>query len=433
MRIAVVGAGVCGLTAAYFLGNKGHEVYVFEKENILGGLAGSFKKEDWQWPLERYYHHFFSSDKEVFSLARELDLQEKLFFKTPKTSIFVRGKIYAFDTASAVLSFPLLNIIDKLRVGFVTGVLKINPFWQPLENITACQWLKKYYGRKAYQILWEPLLKAKFGKRHEEIPASWFWARIKKRSNRLGYFEGGLQTLINAMASKIKENKGKIFLDTEIKNLNDLNNFDRIIITTPPAVFLKTSPGLPENYKAKIQDLESVGAITLILSLKEKFLKDDTYWLNINEVNFPFVAVVEQTNFIDPQYYGGNHILYIGGYYPQNHPFFKMTKEQIYQKFLPFLKKINPNFNFQLCTSRNPRGSLLSLPTSGNSFGMELFANLYAQPVIPLNYSKQLPSFTTPVPDVFLATMHHIYPWDRGVNYAIKLGKKITDEIIKNN
>jgi len=429
MKVAIIGAGICGLTSAYTLSKEGHDVCVFEKESILGGLAGSFKEENWQWSLEKYYHHFFSSDTEAFSLLRQLGLENKLFFKTPKTSIFIKGGIYAFDTPKAILSFPQLNIIDKLRVGLVTSWLKITPFWQPLERVTACQWLKKYYGKKAYQMLWEPLLKAKFGKKYEEIPTSWFWARIKKRTSRLGYLEGGLLTLAESLATKIKENKGKIILGTEVRNLNDLSDFDRIIITTPPASFLKIVPDLPGEYKTKIQGLESVGAITLILYLKEKFLKDDTYWLNINEAGFPFVAVVEHTNFIDPQYYGGNHLLYVGGYYPPDHLFFKMTKEQIYQKFLPYLKKINPNFNFQLCTPRSPRGRLLNLPTSGNSFGMELFTNLYAQPLIPLNYSKVLPSLITPFPNLFFATMHHIYPWDRGVNYAISLGRKVAHEI----
>jgi len=415
MKVAIVGGGICGLTSAYFLGNQGHQVSLFEKEKVLGGLAGSFKQGNWQWPLEKYYHHFFSSDTAVFSLLQELGLKEKLFFKTPRTSILVNSKISAFDTPLAVLTFPSLNIFDKIRTGLITGWLKINPFWQPLEKVTAHHWLKKYYGKKAYQILWEPLLKAKFAENYQNIPASWFWARIKKRSNRLGYLEGGLQTLINALAAKIQENKGQIILNTEIRNLNDLNhfnNFDKILVTTPPTTFLKIVPDLPPNYQKEIQTLKSVSALTLILSLKEKFLTDNTYWLNINEESFPFVAVVEHTNFVDPQHYGNNHLVYIGGYYPPNHPFLKMTGEQIYQKFLPFLKKINPYFNFSLYTS-----------------SLSLYTDSYAQPVIPLNYAKHLPSLNTPKPNVFWATMHHIYPWDRGVNYAIKLGKKIANEV----
>jgi len=412
MKIAIVGAGICGLTSAYILSRDGHSVSVFEKEKTLGGLAGSFKDENWQWSLEKYYHHFFSSDKEVSSLLRQLGLQDKLFFKTPKTSLFIRGKICTFDTPWAVLSFPYLNILEKLRVGLVTGWLKITPFWQHLEKVTAERWLKKYYGKKAYQMLWEPLLKAKFGNKYEGIPASWFWARIKKRTNRLGYLEGGLLTLVESLAAKIKEGSGEIILGAEVKNLNELGDFDKIIVTTSPESFLKIAPDLPKDYKIKIQKLESVGAIALVLCLKEKFLKDDTYWLNINEAEFPFVAVVEHTNFIDRQYYGGDHLLYVGGYYPTNHPFFKMTKEQIYQKFLPFLKKINPDFDFSLFIIH-----------------YSLFMNLYAQPLVPLNYSKTLPSLTTPLPNLFFATMHHVYPWDRGVNYAISLGRKVAHEL----
>jgi len=191
-----------------------------------------------------------------------------------------------------------------------------------------------------------------------------------------------------------------------------VSEFDKIIVTIPTPEFLKISPQLPRVYRKKISRLKFVGALNLILVLKEKFLTDNTYWLNINEPGFPFVAVVEHTNFINKKHYNNDHLLYVGGYYPKNHCFFKMNKEEILKKFIPFLQKINPQFKKSRITAS------------------KLHIGLHGQPIIPVNYSKLIPSMKTPVKNLYLANQSLIYPWDRGVNYAIELGQKVAAEVI---
>ncbi|MCX6724867.1 MAG: NAD(P)/FAD-dependent oxidoreductase [Candidatus Shapirobacteria bacterium] len=430
MRIAIIGAGFTGLVSALRLSQKGHQVIIFEKEKGPGGLATGFKQKNWAWTCEYFFHHLFASDRVVRNLISELGLNNKLFFEKPKTSIYFKGRISRFDSPISVLTFPHLSLHQKIRTGIVTAYLKLSNNWQQLEKITAIQWLKKFYGEKTYQILWKPLLKSKFGEFFDQIPASWFWTRIKKRSTKLGYFEGSFQTLINELAKKIKTNGGQILLEHEIKSFSELKKFDRIIFTTPTSIFLKImNDKLPKDYQQKLNQLKMIGVVYLIFTLKESFLKDGTYWLNVNDSSFPFVAVVEHTNFIDKSHYGNNHILYVGGYYPQNHRYFrglinsdarkdgrpaqregrhfKMTKEEILKEWLPYLQKINPKF------------SLVSLITS------HISRSLYAQPIVPLNYSKIIPSYQTPVKNVFLACMQQVYPWDRGINYAVAEGEKI--------
>ena len=405
MRAAIIGAGFTGLTAGYYLSKRSHQVTIFEKEKFAGGLAAGFKEKNWDWSPEYFFHHLFTSDSATQNLISELRFSQRLFYTKPKTSIFYKGKISQFDSPFSVLTFPFLSIPEKLQTGLITVYLKLTSNWKKFENISAFCWLKKYYGKKTFEILWKPLLLAKFGDQASEISMSWFWARIKKRSQKLGYFEGGFQVLIDKLVKEIKENSGEIYLNQPINSLNDLNHFNkfnRIIITTPTQTFFK---------KTKLPEM--LGALNLILVLKEKFLTDDTYWLNINEPGFPFVAVVEHTNFVDKRNYGGNHLLYVGGYYPQNHPYFKMTKEEIFKEFLPYLQKINPNSQLLITN-------------------YYLFRNQSAQPVIPVNYSKLIPSHQTPVSGVYLSNMQQVYPWDRGINYAIELGNKIATLVHKN-
>jgi protoporphyrinogen oxidase len=402
MKIAIVGGGISGLTAGWRLSQKNHRVFIFEKNKKPGGLAFGFKKENWRWSLENFFHHLFTSDNAAKNLISELNLESRLFYLRPKTSIFYKGKVSQFDSPLSLFIFPHLNFSEKIRTGLATFYLKLANNWQLFEKVSAWDWLISSYGQKAFQILWQPLLEGKFGSYARKISAAWFWARIKKRSTKLGYLKGGFQVLIETLVNKIKENGGKIFLNQEIKNLNELKDFDKIIITTPAEKFF------PKKFPPML------GALNLILFLKEKFLTDGTYWLNINEKNFPFVAVVEHTNFIEPKYYGGNHILYVGGYYPQNHRYFKMTAKQIFGEFLPYLNKINPKI------------SKLSI------MNYELRISLYAQPITPINYSKILSEIKKSLPkNIYLANMQTIYPWDRGVNYAIEQGEKIAQEIIR--
>lgn len=431
MKIAIVGAGITGLTAGYRLSKQGHRVTLFEKEKFVGGLASGFKEPGWNWSLEKFYHHLFTSDNDIKKLLRELGLSEKLFYQKAKTSILASQgtslESFEFDSPFSLLRFSPLSLPNRLRTGLVTLYLKLLSNWQPLEQITAYSWLQKYYGKKVFRILWQPLLVGKFGTDAKSIPMSWFWARIKKRSAKLGYLEGGFQILIDKLVEKIKKNGGEIHLGYEIRGepdkfsrsetsaasprevlhrrkfpSGDLSefqaHFDKVILTTSPQIFFP-------DLKAP----EMLGALNLILTLKKQFLTDDTYWLNINDPSFPFVAVVEHTNLINPKNYGGNHILYAGGYYTQNHPFFKMSAKEILAIYLPYLQKINPSFEFQ----------------SLNVSKFKKFSSLYAQPIVPLNYSQTILPYQSPIPNVFLANMSQVYPWDRGTNYSVELGEKI--------
>jgi len=417
MKIGIIGGGLTGLTIGYRLSQGNHDITIFEKENKLGGLAASFKNQHWSWPLEDFFHHFFTNDLAVRELIKDLDLTSKLFYSQSKASIFKNGQIHQFDSPLSILNSSLFSPKQKAQIGLATAYLKTTNDWQKLEKTTAQTWLKRNYGLETYRLLWKPLLNGKFGPFAKEISMAWFWARIKKRTLKLGYIESGFQVLVDRLAEKIKENGNQIKLNFEItadRQLIDDEKFDRIIFTTPSASFFKIMrKKLPSGYQKKISQLKMVGAINLIITSKKKFLTDNTYWLNVNEPGFPFVAVVQHTNFINPKHYDNHHIFYVGGYYPQNHRYFKMKKAAILKEFLPYLNKINPDFK---------RLSVIDC---------QLSTNLYAQPVVPINYSKLIPQIKTPVKNVYLANMQMIYPWDRGVNYAIKMGAQVADEINK--
>jgi len=400
-RIAVVGAGITGLAAGYRLSKAGCQVHLLEKNEKVGGLAGGFKMKDWQWNLEYFYHHLFVSDSAARNLIKEIGLGDRLFFRRPITAIYQKGEIAQFDSPVSVLKYPHLNLAEKIRVSLTTVYLKTNNNWERLEKVTAREWLTRYCGNSVFELIWRPLLESKYPQDWKKVSMAWFWARIKKRSARLGYLEGGFQVLADKLAERITDRGGKIFFGREIRKLDDLKNYDRILITVP-------TNGL---FNFRLPPMS--GVLTLILILNKKFLADGTYWLSINEPNWPFLAVVEHTNFVGAEYYGGKHLLYVGGYYPQNHKIFKKSRREILSMFLPYLRRIKPGFN--------PRGEV---------FDSRLAVDLNAQPLVPINYSRMIPKIKTEIPGVYMANMQMIYPWDRGINYAIEWGEKAADEII---
>lgn len=414
MRVAVVGAGFTGLSAAYYLSQKGHLVTVFEKENVLGGLAAGFKKSNWQFNLEKHYHHWFTNDSYALNLIEELHLTKDLIIPRSITSIYYQNKIYPFNAPLDVLRFSPLNYPERLYTGLILLYLKVLPKnWAiKLEKETAINWIRNTFGRKISAILWEPLLKGKFGKFANTVNMAWFWARIKKRTPKLAYLLGGYQKLLEKMAEKISNNGGQIIFNTSFESKNT-SKFDKVIVTTPSFIFTEIFPRLSTAYKKKLTAIPHLHAYNLLLISKEKFLAND-YWLNINEESFPFIGIVQHTNLADSKFYNGRQLTWIANYLAPDHPYLKMDKLKLFNLYTPYLKKINPDFNLNL-----------------KNENLELFYGPFAQPVVGKNYSRKKPDFTTPLKKVYLANMDMVYPWDRGTNFAIELGYRVAEMISK--
>jgi protoporphyrinogen oxidase len=424
MKIGIIGAGFTGLSAGYKLLENGHEVIIFEAESSPGGLALGFKEKGWEWTLEKHYHHWFTNDKAVLTLAKKLN--HKVIIKRPKTSVWVEDKIYQFDSPKEVLMFPKLSLFERIRMGLIIGLLKLNPFWKPLEKINASVFLPKTLGKKGYKLIWEPLFKNKFGPFAGNVSLAWFWARIKKRTPSLAYPEGGFLSFANHLVEDIKEKGEQVKFNSEVLKVTQNKKvivevkenekavkyeFDKLIFTTPSSLFLNLTSGLPQNYKEKFSRLHSLGATNLILRLNKPFFMDNTYWLSVCDPKSPIMAIVEHTNYMDKKFYNDEYLVYLGNYMPNDSNKFKLNKNETLDLYDPYIKKINPNYKKYL-------------------IGFELFKSPFAQPVIQTNYSKIIPSFDTPLMNIYLANIDQVYPWDRGTNYAVELGEKIADYIL---
>lgn len=427
-RVAIIGGGFTGLTAAREMLIKGYEVSVFESQPFWGGLSSAYPILPGV-SVERFYHHLFTNDSDILGLCEELGLTEKLKTLPGKTSHYYSGKIYQFDSVFSVLRFGPLNLFERLRFGAVTLYLKLLPFPIGFEKSTAVSWLKRFYGDKSFRVVWEPLLLGKFSSYYDKISMVWFWARVKKRTSKLIYPTGGFQTIIDALVADLTKRGAKLMCNYHVNGIQKTADrklriesdrgaeiFDKVIITSPLPVFKRLLPALPKYFLEKLDKIEYLNAQVMILVLSRKLTPH--YWVNIGDASFPFLVVGEQSNLFGTDYYKGKSVVYLGNYLLDGDRKLSMSAGDLLLYFLPFLKKLNPEFEMDWVEK------------------CEVFSGKYAQPVVEPNYSEFIPGFKTPVEGVYLASMAQVYPWDRGINYAVKLGKDLVrqefpEEVLK--
>ncbi len=420
MKIAIIGAGYAGMSAAYDFVKEGHQVTIYEAADSAGGLARGFSDPKWDWQVDRFYHHWFAGDEHMLGLIKELGLSDKVLFPRPYTVLQHKEKWYPFDSTLSALLFPGLGWgVDKLRFGLVGVYLRLTKNWQSLEKITADAWMRKWAGKRVYEQMWEPLLIGKFGKHYKDVPMSWFWARIHARTTKLGTFEGGFQAFADAFAEKLREQSVEIRLSVKVVSIKRDNDkiivtseegreeFDKVLVTASPQTMAKLTPDLPQDYLSSLLELKHMGAVVLVAALKHQLSEEGYYWYSLPKgEDFPFLALVEHTNYVPSEHFGGEHIVYAGDYLEAGHEYFEMDAEQIMDKFADSFARINPKFERDWVRK------------------VWLFKADYAQPVPQLNHSQNIPAIATPLKGIYFAGMSQVYPWDRGTNFAVEIGRR---------
>ena len=431
MKIGIVGGGITGLTAAYQLSKKGHKVSVFEENAELGGQMATF--EVGENSLERFYHHIFTSDVEIIRLIGELGLSQMLRWLDSRVGIYYKGKVYPFATPMDLIHFAPLSLISRIRLGLISLWLRCYRNWHKIEEVTARDWIIKYAGRSAFEVVWEPLLKGKFGERSNDVGMVWFWGKIHLRmasrgrgmqKEKLGYLMGSFGLITSALAECIRSAQGEIYTHSTVEHILVEGNrtkgikvgdkvvlFDAVIAAVPSPIFHKLSPQLPPDYAQKLDGVQYQAAACLVLIINRLFTP--FYWINISDSSIPFVATVEHTNFVDETHYGGNRVLYVSNYLSPDSPLYKKNASELLAEYLPHLRKMNPAFNTDWVKE------------------LYLFREEAGQPIIGTNYSRQIPALGTPIERLYLANTTQIYPEDRGMNYSVHLGEEVANLVDK--
>ncbi len=424
-HIGIIGAGYTGLAAAFELQNRGHRVEIFEASPEIGGLAGAFELAP-GIKLEKFYHHWFTSDTAIFELVDALNLHDKLCFKSSRNGLFYANSIFRLSTPWDLLKFTPLPFWDRVRTGMMALYARQIKDWKDLEDISAEEWITRVGGKRAFEAIWRPLLQGKFGCEAPHVSAVWFWNKLKLRGGSrskdggesLAYYSGGFGALTEDLGRALQDRGVKIHVSSPVQKLlingRDCTGLrvgdediecDAVLATLPLPEFLNLSEHFPNEYRATHEKVRFLGNTCLVLTLNRSL--SETYWLNVADPTFPFVGIIEHTNFDDSSHYGGKHIAYLSKYLPTSDPLFKLDAQSFFEYCLPFMRKIFPEFDPSWVEK------------------VDLWKAKYSQPLVTLRYSEIIPPISGPFENLWLSTMAQVYPEDRGTNYAVQHGRKV--------
>jgi protoporphyrinogen oxidase len=444
MRVAVIGAGVAGLTAAHRLSEIGHTCDVYERWPGLGGQAATVDVGGGV-RIERYYHHLFMTDRHIQALCGELGLPDELEWRPSSVAMFSGGSTHPFTTPLDLLRYPPLSLGSRLRMGAAVLLLQRRHQVEPFELITARAWIQRFMGREVWEKVWGPLLRAKFGERADAIAMAWLWSKLTlrrelkgsdARQELLGYPRSSFETIFVALARAIEESGGRVLIDRpvarvardadgflvhtggpgsfrrghdprEYEVLGDPERYDAVIATVPSEAFMqmldeRLAKRMRADYKRRVRASEYHTALCLVLELERSMTR--FYWTNVIDPGLPFCGLVEHTNFVEPERYGGRRFAYVANYVAPDDELLELEPDELLTAYEPGLRQLNPGFSRGWVRDR------------------WLFREPHAQPIVTIGYRDRMPALDTGIPGLVLANTTQIYPEDRGTNYSVRLG-----------
>jgi len=360
----VVGGGIAGLAAAYSLQQRGHEVRIFEGSDELGGLAASYETAG--DPIEKFYHHLSKSEETIVRLADELGVGDRIEWLVGKNAYHIDGETYPMDTPWQILAFPHWSVYDKFRLGMLTldvdvrgGIPAFDTYerLEDFEDQPAVEFAKEHTTENVYETFFEPLLDAKFGDRKGDVSAAWLLARIKFRGERdllrgeiLGYPEGGFEALLDPLIDAV--GRDTVQTDTRVTDLGTEDGEVRTVTTESggetttrdtEGVVVATMPNVLEELAGYTCEIDFQGAVCAVVTMDRPLT--DTYWLNIAD-EAPFGALVEHTNFVPPERYGGQHLLYVASYVQSDDEWLATADDdEIEDEWLDAIEGMYPKFD----------------------------------------------------------------------------------------
>ena len=419
-RIAVLGAGPMGLAVAYQLARDGHKPVVFEADDRVGGMTAAFDFSGLS--IERYYHFHCISDHAFLTVLDELALADRMRWVETKMGYWYQNRLQPWGNPVALLKFKGLSLVAKFRYGLHAFLSTKRNDWKPLDNVEATGWIRRWVGAEAWEVLWRRLFDYKFYDYSDNLSAAWIWSRIRRigRSRyslfreKLGYLEGGSDTLLRAMVSDIEKHGGELRLKSPVTKVlmangqvqgvlvnGQVETFDKVISTIPLPYVPRVMPDLPEDIRERFQTLKNVAVVCVIAKLAKPL--SGNFWLNVNDPEMDIPGLVEYSNLrpLDP------HIVYVPFYMPGEHPKFAEPDQEFLDKVRRYFKKINTDLRDE---------DFIELRASRYR---------YAQPICDPGYLDRLPPVSLPIKGLWVADTSYYYPEDRGISESIDFGRKM--------
>lgn len=423
MRIVVIGSGAMGLAAAYQAAKDGHEVTVLEAAGEPGGMAAHFDLQGLS--TERFYHFICKTDAATFALLKDLGIEDKLRWRTTTMGLFTHGKLFQWGTPTALLKFPHISLLSRLRYALFAFVSVRRERWDSIETESARSWITRWCGAEVYEKLWAPLFRLKFYEYADNVSAAWIWTRVKRigRSRRslleeeLGYLEGGSQLLVDTLVDRVQTMGGILHLNapvtrvvsngtqvTGVETPAGVFPADHVLCTVPTPLLNDMVPDLPENWRKKYDAIKNIGICCLVYKLRKAVTPH--FWVNISDPSIEIPGIVEFSN-LRP--FAEDHIVYVPYYMPVTNVKFSWTDDQLLSESFGYLQRLNPSL-----TQDDVRAAYVARLR-------------YAQPICEPGFLNKIPPVQTPIAGLQIADTCFYYPEDRGISESVRYGREMAE------
>jgi protoporphyrinogen oxidase len=421
-RIAVIGAGAMGLAAAYHLTKNGYQATVFEADTVPGGMAAHFDFEGLS--LERFYHFVCRSDQALLDLMEKLGLSQAMRWRDTSMGFYYEGRIHPWGDPVALLRFPHLSLLAKLRYGLHAFSSTRRSDWMRLDRIAADVWIRRWVGDEAYRVCWEKLFQLKFFEYSDRISAAWIWTRIKRvgtsrkslRQEELGFIDGGSETLIRRLVERIEAGDGRLRLGTPVERIaieqgevrgvmpkgGSLEPFDAVISTVAIPAAVPMLADLPADLLARYRALPNIGVVCVVHKLRRSV--SPHFWTNINAADIEIPGIVE---FSRLRPLADEHVVYLPYYMPQTHEKFSWTDERLVAETTAYLRLLNPSL------------------TDADFLAARVGRLRYAQPICGPRFLDSLPPISSGIRGLQVADTSYYYPEDRGISESVRLARRM--------
>jgi protoporphyrinogen oxidase len=427
----VIGGGLSGLAASYDLVRAGHHVTILEAASDFGGLASSFRLEG--HPIERFYHFVCRSDQDLVRFIEEFGLGAKLHWHQTRTAFYHDQRYFAFGTPLDLLRFSVVPWMERIRFGLHIIRSSHRSQWRWLDQIPAKAWLIENIGEQAYNAIWHPLLKVKFGDYHDQISAAWIWHRIwrvahSRRSlfarEMFGYLEHGTATLVDPLVEWLRAQPNAMLQTgvkveplitrdgrvSEVRTRDTQIRCDAVISTVALPALCRLVPDEVDPYFSRVRTVKYIGVVCMLLSLRQAFSRN--FWTNINDPRISFNGIIEQTNLNENLQIAGLNVVYVPFYLPTTEPRYSESDDTLFPEYSRMLALMNPQFSKDWVKE------------------WHVFRTPYAQPVFTTNFVDLMPAHRTSLKGLYVTDCTQFYPEDRTISAAIKQGRKVAAMII---
>jgi protoporphyrinogen oxidase len=412
-----------GLAAALDLLEEGHHVEIFEAAERPGGLAGSFDFGPVR--AEKFYHFLCGSDRVYFRWLHRLGISGRLRWRRTGMAVFRDQRLRPFGDPLSLLRFSPLSPSSRVRYGLHVLSAKRRSEWKELENVSARDWLLEGSGEEAYRVVWEPLLRQKFGSETDCISAAWIWSRIHRLASsrnrffqeRLGYLEGGSDAFVDALAAAVSAKGGRLHCASPIERIHIEGSrargarasgrdhaADAVVSTIPLSFLLRVAPDLPAEYRAQARGLGNVGVRCIVLKLRRPLTP--YFWINVND-DLPVCGLIEYTNLNPPPSFEGKTLVYSPLYIPATDPRYRSPDDEVLEETLESIVRIVPGFD---------RSDVLD---------HRVFREPFAQPICPVGFTSRLAPLRTPIENLVAADTTHLLPHDRSISDSLALSGRL--------